>query len=105
MTGSIQVLLEAPDLRTEVAWNDYSEFCRRTDKLFHGLATTLQAQGLNEQDIRLCVLVLAGMSHKQIAEMLNCSAKSIGKLKDITAHKLGVSGGQLQDKLEKTVIL
>ena len=105
VTGSIQVLLEAPDLRTEVAWNDYSEFCRRTDKLFHGLATTLQAQGLNEQDIRLCVLVLAGMSHKQIAEMLNCSAKSIGKLKDITAHKLGVSGGQLQDKLEKTVIL
>lgn len=103
--GNIQVLLEAPDLRTEVAWNDYSEFCRRTDKLFHGLATTLQAQGLNEQDIRLCVLVLAGMSHKQIAEMLNCSAKSIGKLKDITAHKLGVSGGQLQDKLEKTAIL
>jgi hypothetical protein len=37
--------------------------------------------------------------------MLNCSPKSIGKLKDVTARKLGVSGGQLQDKLQKTAIL
>lgn len=105
LTQNILYLRSANNLKQELGWDEYREICRRTDKLFHGLATTLQAQGLNEQDIRLCVLVLAGMSHKQIAEMLNCSTKSIGKLKDITAHKLGVSGGQLQDKLEKTVIL
>jgi hypothetical protein len=45
------------------------------------------------------------LSHKQIAEMLNCSPKSIGKLKDLTAHKLGVSGGQLLDELQNTAIL
>lgn len=99
VTGNIQVLLEAPDLRTEVAWSDYSEFCRRIDKLFHGLSTRLQTYEMNEQDIRICFLVLLGMSHREIASMLNCSSKSIGKLKDITARKLSVSGGNLRDKL------
>jgi DNA-binding NarL/FixJ family response regulator len=79
--------------------------CLQIDKRFHGLASTLQAQELNEQDVRICVLVLIGLSHKEIAEMLNCSPKSIGKLKDLTAKKLGVSGGQLQEKLQKTAIL
>ena len=105
LTQNILFLRSANDLRLELGWNEYREVCRRTDKLFNGLASSLQAQGLNEQDIRLCILVLAGMSHKEIAEMLNCSAKSIGKQKDLTARKLGVSGGQLQDKLQKTAIL
>ena len=105
LTQNILFLRSASNLRQELAWDEYREICRRTDKLFNGLASRLQAQGLNEQDIRLCILVLAGMSHKEIAEMLNCSVKSIGKLKDLTARKLGVSGGQLQDKLQKTAIL
>jgi DNA-binding CsgD family transcriptional regulator len=96
---TIQVLCEAPDLRTELAWDDYAELCRRIDKLFHGLASALQTQGLNEQDIRISVLVLLGLSHKKVASMLNCSPKSIGKLKDITARKLSVSGGNLREKL------
>ena len=105
LTQNILYLRSANNLRQELVWDEYREVCRRTDKLFHGLTSTLQAKGLNEQDIRLCILVLLGMSHKEIAEMLNCSAKSIGKLKDLTARKLGVSGGQLHDKLEKTAIL
>ena len=39
------------------------------------------------------------------ADMLNCSPKSIGKLKDLTAKKLGVSGGQIQYKLQNIAIL
>ena len=54
---------------------------------------------MNEQDIRICILALLGLTHKQMAEMLHCSPKSIGKLKDITARKLSVSGGNLHDKL------
>jgi hypothetical protein len=54
-----------------------------------------------EQDVRMCVLVLLGVSHKETAELLNCSPKSVGKLKDLTAHKLGVSGGQLRQKMEE----
>lgn len=47
----------------------------------------------------MCVLVLIGLSHRQIADLMNCSPKSIGKLKDLTAHKMNVSGGQLRDRL------
>jgi len=105
LTQNIRQLQEAKDIRQELAWDDFAALCQQIDKRFHGLAETLKAQDLNEQDIRICVLVLIGLSHKEIAEMLNCSPKSIGKLKDLTAKKLGVSGGQLQDKLQKTAIL
>ena len=99
MDQSLHLLRESADLKQELAWSDYNAFRHQTDKLFHGLATTLEQQGLNEQDIRICVLVLIGLSHKQIAAILPCSQKSIGKLKDRTARKLGVSGGQLREKL------
>lgn len=102
---NIRHLQEAEDLRSELGWTDFQSFCAQIDKRFNAFTGKLSAQGLNEQDIRICVLVLIGLSHKQIAEMLNCSPKSIGKLKDLTARKLGVSGGQLQDKLQKTAIL
>lgn len=102
---NIRQLQEAKDVRHELAWDDFAALCLQIDKRFHGLASRLQEQRLNEQDIRICVLVLIGLSHKEIADMLNCSPKSIGKQKDLTAHKLGVSGGQLQDKLQKTAIL
>lgn len=100
-----QLLLESEDIRQELEWNDFDALCREINKRFFSLATKLQSFDLNEQDIRMCILVLIGLSHKEIAEMLNCSPKSIGKLKDLTARKLGVSGGQLQDKLLKTAIL
>ena len=100
-----RLLLESEDIRQELVWNDFDALCREINKRFHGLAETLQNMDLNEQDIRICVLVLIGLSHKEIADMLNCSPKSIGKLKDLTAHKLGVSGGQLQTKLEKITLL
>ena len=105
LTQNLRQLREAKDIRQELAWDDFVALCQQIDKRFHGLANTLQAQDLNEQDVRICVLVLVGLSHKEIAEMLNCSPKSIGKLKDLTAKKLGVSGGQLQDKLQNTAIL
>lgn len=105
LTQDLRQLREAKDIRQELAWDDFAALCQQIDKRFHGLAGILKAQDLNEQDIRICVLVLIGLSHKEIAEILNCSPKSIGKLKDLTAKKLGVSGGQLQEKLQKIAIL
>jgi DNA-binding CsgD family transcriptional regulator len=96
---NIRLLREVPDIRKELPWDDYPALCRQIDKRFHGLADRLQAEGLNEQDVRLSLLVLLGMSHREMADILNCSPKSIGKLKDVTAHKLGISGGQLQQKI------
>lgn len=99
LTRNIRLVLDAPDLRKELAWDNFESFCHQTDKRFSGLATRLQSQGLNEQDTRLCVLVLLGLPHKQIANILNCSPKSIGKLKDLTARKLHTTGGQLQEAM------
>lgn len=96
---NIRLLRDVPDLRKELPWDDYPALCREIDKRFHGMATHLQDEGLNEQDVRLSLLVLLGLSHREIADILNCSPKSIGKLKDVTAHKLGISGGQLQQKI------
>lgn len=105
LSQNIRLLRETKDLRNELAWDDFTAFCAQSDKRLNAITTKLQAFGLNEQDVRICVLVLIGLSHKETAEILNCSPKSIGKLKDLTAKKLGVSGGQLQEKLLKTAIL
>lgn len=105
LNANKQLLLESEDIRQELVWNDYEALRREINKRFFSLATKLQSFDLNEQDIRMCILVLIGLSHKEIADMLNCSPKSIGKLKDVTARKLGVSGGQLQTKLEKITLL
>ena len=99
MQRNIQMLQEAKDLRRELEWDDYSALCSQLDKRFDGFALHLTEQGLNEQDIRLCSLVLLGLSHKEVASLLNCSPKSIGKLKDLTARKLHTSGGNLRDTL------
>lgn len=98
LSKSLQTLRETVT-QQEPAWDDYNVFCRTVDKHLNGLATHLQAFGLNEQDLRICILVMLGVSHKEMADRLNCSPKSVGKLKDLTARKLGVSGGQLQSKL------
>ena len=100
---NIQIIRDAPDMRKELAWDDYSALCGLLNKRFDGFAMYLSQQRLTEQDIRLCTLVLLGLSHKEIADLMNCSPKSIGKLKDITARKLGVSGGELAERLRQPI--
>ena len=98
---NIQIVLDAQDLRKELQWDDYAALCAQLDKRFDGLAMHLKNRGMNEQDIRLCVLVLLGLSYKEVADLINCSPKSVGKLKDLTARKLGVSGGELAQRLHQ----
>ena len=100
---NIQIIRDAPDMRKELAWDDYAALCAQLNKRFDGFAIYLNQQRLTEQDIRLCTLVLLGLSHKEIADLMNCSPKSIGKLKDITARKLGVSGGELAERLRQPI--
>ena len=99
LADRMRTLCNAESVKNALHWNDYPTFCQETDQQLNGLAHTIQKKGLNEQDIRICVLVLLGLSHKEMADLLNCSPKSIGKLKDLTAHKLGVSGGHLQEEM------
>ena len=104
MERNIRLVLGADDLRAELCWNNYASFQRQIDKRFMGLAGKLEAKRLNEQDTRLCVLVLLGLPHKQIADILNCSPKSIGKLKDLTARKLYTTGGHLREAVMSQVL-
>ena len=62
LAQNLRQLQEAKDIRQELAWDDYAALCQQIDKRFHGLAGILKAQDLNEQDIRICVLVLIGLS-------------------------------------------
>lgn len=101
---NIRLVLNADDMRAELCWNNYASFQRQIDKRFMGLASKLEAQRLKEQDTRLCVLVLLGLPHKHIADILNCSPKSIGKLKDLTARKLYTTGGHLREAVMSQVL-
>ncbi len=98
-------LCACPDLRSELQWTDYNAMCNTVNIRLFGLVDKLQRLNvMNENDIRLCVLVFIGLSHKQIAEVLYYSHKSIGRIKEITANKLGVHGGELYDYLHKLVL-
>jgi len=58
-----------------------------------------QKKILNETEIRLCVLVLIGLTRSDIAHILPYALNSVGKLKDHTAKKLGTTGKNLHDFL------
>ena len=54
--------------------------------------------------MRLCILVLIGLSRSQIANTMPYAQNSIGKLKDQTAKKLGTTGKNLRDFLIKMIV-
>ena len=90
-------------IKTDLSWSNYNHLCATMNRRMYGLADKLIELGLNESDIRLCVLVMTNKKQREIAEILNYSPKSIGKMKDITAQKMGVNGGQLRDRLLQIV--
>lgn len=95
-----RLLRANPKLKDELHWDNYALFCQVCNNRFYRLIDTLQGYGtLKESDIRLCVLVLIGLSHKEIANVLNYSHLSIGQFKEKTATKLGVHGGALRTRL------
>ena len=98
-------LSECPDICAELQWNDYDTMCRTVNVRLFGLADKLQKLNvLNENDIRLCILVFIGLSQKQMAEILLYSPKSIGRTKENTAQKLNIHGGELSEYLRQLVL-
>ena len=59
---------------------------------------------VSERELRLCVLTLIGHGRARTAELLNYSPSGIGKLKDMTAKKMGSTGKDLHDFLLKMVL-
>ena len=94
------LLSQSPHLSKDLCWNDFESMCHFVDQQLFMIASKLrQKQMLNETEVRLCILVLLGLSRKQISETLPYSLNSVGKLKDHTAKLLGTTGKNLHDFL------
>ena len=95
-----KVLRSSATLQKDIYWRDYDKMCEKINDSFYLIASKLKTrQVLNETEVRLCVLILIGLDHNQIAHVLPYARNSIGKLKDQTAKKLGTTGRNLRDFL------
>ena len=78
-------------------WRNYPIFYEMADKQLNGIATRLSKQyHLSQRDIQICIATLYKFSAKDTALVLNCAHSSIGKLKSITAEKLGTISKNLR---------
>ena len=99
------LMRENPQVAVELKWNDFDAVCNVIDSNFYLLASKLRQKAvLNETEMRLCFLVLIGLSRSQIANTMPYAQNSIGKLKDQTAKKLGTTGKNLRDFLIKMIV-
>jgi len=94
-------LKQSKNLRNELEWNDYARFCVVCNSRLSGIADKLSQRGLSERDIRICVLVLIGLSYAEMAEILYRAESGIGKDKYVIAKQLGVSVKDLQKTLRE----
>lgn len=92
-------LRKSGNLREELHWNSYPQFSAICNERLSSIVTKLEKRGLSEREIRICVLVLIGLSYAQMAEVLIRAENGIGKDKYLIAKRLGVSVKDLQDTL------
>ncbi len=93
-------LRSSDSLSEDLNWKNFNQLCIFVNEHFYLLASKLQQKKiLNETEIRLCVLVLIGLTRSDIAHILPYALNSVGKLKDHTAKKLGTTGKNLHDFL------
>ena len=92
-------LRNSTNLREELKWNSYQQFRTACDEKLSSIVTKLEQRGLSEREIRICVLVLIGLSYAQMADVLIRAESGIGKDKYMVAKRLGVSVKDLQTTL------
>ncbi len=94
------ILANSSNIKETLCWNDFEMLCKNVDTHFYMLAEKLrQKHILNEQEIRLCILVLLNISRNQIAEILLYAPNGIGKFKYRVAQKFQVEGKNLRNYL------
>lgn len=94
-----EALRHDPYMKEKLRWDVYSKFCSQSNILFFGIADKLKQCNLTEREIRICVLVLIGLSYAEIAEVLYRAESGIGKDKYLIAKRLGVSAKDLRSTL------
>ena len=96
-----RLLKHSKNLKEELQWKDYTQFCSICDAKLGGIATKLQQRGLSEREIRMSVLIMIGLSYSEIADILCRAESGVGKDKYMIAKHLGVSVRELQNKLRE----
>ena len=92
------MLANSSNIKETFCWNDFEMLCKNVDTHFYMLAEKLrQKHILNEQEIRLCILVLLNISRNQIAEILLYAPNGVGKFKYRVAQKFQVEGKNLRN--------
>ena len=95
----------SPTIKVDLHWNNYAALCKCIDMHFFMLAEKLKQKHIfNEQEVRLCVLVLLNMSRNQIADILPYAQNGVGKLKYRVTKKLHIEGKNLRKYLICTAI-
>ena len=100
-----ETLRTSPAFTKDICWRDYNKMCTIADNHFYLITTKLkQKQILNEQEIRLCILVLINYNNNSIAQILSYAPSGIGKLKYRVAQKLGIESKNLRKYLLSVAI-
>lgn len=85
----------------DLHFKDFDAMCKIVDSNFGMLATKLKTlYSLSEKEIRLCTLVLVGVTDsKQLASMLYYAESGIRNFKNRIAKKLGTNSVELRNRL------
>lgn len=95
-----EMLRTSSDFTRELCWRDFNKMCVIADNHFYLLTSKLkQKQVLNEQEIRLCILILIDYNNIQIAKILSYAVSGVGKFKYRVAKKLGTDSKNLRKYL------
>lgn len=92
-------------LKHELCWNNFA--CMRSivnARMFLLVDKLEQLHSLNENEIRLCILVLIGVKEENIADICNYAKSGIGKFKYNTVKKLGTTSKYLHNDLVRFCI-
>ena len=97
---SIKTHIDTSNLEQTLHWKKYALMKIEADLYMSGIVSNLEAQHLNETEIRYCVLTLLDFKPKYIADILCYSYPSgIKTLKKRIANKLGTEPQELKDFL------
>lgn len=96
---NVSAIIHSKDFPNNIYWKDYNTMYKMVDGYFGMLVTKLQTiYHLSEREIRLCILVLLGVSNsKQLAQMLYYGTSGIRNFKNRTAKKLNTNSIKLRE--------
>ena len=97
---SIKQHIDVNDLTHTLHWKNYAAMKADADLYMGGIVNKLEAQNLNETEIRFCLLTMLDFSLSRIAETIHYGYPSgIKTLKKRISVKLGTTPPQLHDFL------